>query len=280
MARKSAATRGRAKQLRSGPTSSSLFVGSVAKAFRVLAAFDQGQRSLPLVQIAALSELDLSATQRFVHTLTALGYLRKDERTRHYRLTPRVLHLGTSYLRADELAWLATPYLRAANEKAGETISLLVLDGSDVVHIIRYSAPGSMSMRILIGTRTPAFCEAGGRAILAHMEPDRARDIVAASDLVAYTRFTLSNVEDLLATLPAVREAGYAVVQQEREIDVVTLAAPVFETDGNVVAAVSFAVPLDRWRLAANRKRLAQIALETARAIGTTAPAAGSRRKV
>jgi len=155
----------------------------------------------------------------------------------------------------------------------------MVLDGTDMVHIIRYSAPGSVNMRILIGTRTPAFCEAAGRAILAYMPPAQAREILAASDLVAYTRFTLTGQADILAALADVREVGYAIVQQEREADIVSVAAPVFEAGGAVVAAVSFTLPPDRWRLAGTRKRLVQIMLETARAIGTTAPAAGVRRR-
>ncbi len=251
-------------------SSSSLFVGSVGKAFRILEAFDSGQRTMPLVQIAAIAELDASAAQRAVYTLMALGYLRKDSRTRHYSLTPKILNLGTSYLRAEGLAARATPYIRQASDQAKEAISLLELDGTDVIHVIRYSAPGSINMRILIGSRTPAFAQAGGRAMLAFMPPEEAAVVLDAVKLEPLTRMTVTTREAFQDRLARVRAEGFCVVEQEHSIDEATVGAPVFSQDGRAIAAVSFQVPMSRWRLAKTRQRLTRLALDTASAISAT----------
>lgn len=246
---------------------SSLFVGSVAKAFRILAAFDMGQRALPLVQIAALSDLDVSAAQRAVYTLVALGYLRKDASTRLYSLTPKILNLGTSYLRAEGLAGRATPYIRKANEEAVETISLLELEGTDVIHVIRYGAPGSINVRILMGSRSPAYTQAGGRAILAFMPADAAAACIDEIRYEPLTKFTVKSREDLEAHLAQIKADGYAIVEQEHSIDEVSLAAPIFAPNGTAIASVSFQVPVSRWAEPRHQQRLIRIVLDTANAI-------------
>lgn len=246
---------------------SSLFVGSVAKAFRILEAFDMGQRALPLVQIAALSELDASAAQRAVYTLMALGYLRKDPSTRHYSLTPKILNLGTSYLRAEGLAGRATPYIRKANEEAGETVSLLELEGTDVIHVIRYGAPGSINMRILMGSRSPAYTQAGGRAILAFMAPEAAAAHIDEIRYEPLTKFTLTSRGELETQLARIKADGYAIVEQEHSIDDVSLAAPILAPNGHAIASVSFQIPPSRWAEPRHQQKLIRIVLDTANAI-------------
>ncbi|MGE0718070.1 MAG: IclR family transcriptional regulator [Alphaproteobacteria bacterium] len=248
---------------------SSLFVGSVEKVFKVLKAFDNGTRSQPLKQIALNSGLNLSATQRFVYTLQALGYLRKDPQTRQYSLSPKLLNLGTSYLRSEELAGRATPYMRKAADRSQETVSLLELDGTDTIHVIRYGAARLVNMRILLGSRTPALAGAGGRVILALMPSADAAAIVDAALAHHCDPPGLPGRAEIEDGFAATRRDGFLVVQQETAGANVALAAPVLGPGRRPVAAVEFTIPPDRWADPAARDLLIGLALDTAGAIST-----------
>lgn len=116
---------------------SSLFVNSVEKAMRVLVAFDGRQRQLSLSQIATLTGLDISATQRFTYTLTALGYLIKNEAQKTYELSPKLIDFTFHYLVSSDLVNRAAPYLQQLGMETEEASNLTVLDGTDIVFVVR-----------------------------------------------------------------------------------------------------------------------------------------------
>ena len=246
---------------------SPLFIGSVDKMFRILKAFDAGVPSLTLTQIAAESGINLSAAQRFVYTLHRLGYLRKEPQTRHYSLSPKLLNLDTSFLRTQELARRATPYIRQASDSSGETISFLELDDTDIIHVIRYGALRSVRTHILLGTRRPALLSAGGRAIVAFLPRDEADRIVEQSFRAA---IEVPDRPELEESLAAARRDGYSVVSKGgAAAPNVTLAAPVLDAKHLAIAAVEFTVPLDRWLDNALRDSLLRIVLETTQALSS-----------
>lgn len=246
---------------------SSLFVGSVEKMFRILESFDTGVPSLSLTQIAAGSGINLSATQRFVHTLQVLGYLRKDPQTRRYSLSPKLLNLGTSYLRTEELARRATPYVRQAADSCGETTSLLELDGTDLIYIIRYGALRAVSTHILLGTRRPALLTAGGRIIVAFSPEEEARQLIDQS----YAKFgaELPERSELDESLAAARRDGFSTVTTKGAAANVTLAAPVLGAQHFAVASIEFTVSLDRWLDNGLRDSLMRLVLETTQALSS-----------
>ena len=157
---------------------SSLFVGSTEKTFRVLEAFNGAQRRMTLADIARRAQLDRSATQRAVHTLEALGYLRRIPDTRTYGLTPKVLHFSYNYIRGNELIDKASPYLLDISRTIGETTNLHELDGVDIVFVARFPGKHLVNIDIAVGSRLPVFFTASGTAILSRLPDARRQEIL------------------------------------------------------------------------------------------------------
>src|SRR5262245_50118964 len=151
---------GRTTRGKSDARASPLFVGSTEKAFQVLHAFDGPDRQMPLSTIATRANLDRSATQRLVHTLETLGYLRRVHNSRNCALSSKLLQLGYNYLRGNELVAKAAPYLLEISKTVGETVNLHELDGPDVVFLLRFPGRHILNVDITVGTRLPAMLTA------------------------------------------------------------------------------------------------------------------------
>lgn len=247
-----------------GEKSSPLFVASVEKAISVLFAFDGVDRKLTLNQIASRIDMHPSAVQRFLYTWHQLGFLTKDETSRQYAPTSRLLRLASTYLRGNELIERAMPHMVEASEKLGSSISLSELDGTDIIYISRV-VRRHPSTQFLLGTRIPAFCTAGGRAMLA-FSPD-APAILDASNIRSYTDYTITNRKDLDAALREVADAGFAISNQEYLEGDISVAAPVFDYAGNVVAAISGGFPSYQWTIERIRREIIPTLVEAASTI-------------
>jgi IclR family pca regulon transcriptional regulator len=220
------------------------FVQSLARGLAVIRAFDAEYPELSLSDVARRADLTRAAARRFLHTLTALGYVRTDGRL--FALTPRVLELGFSYLSSLSLPEIVQPHLERLSQEVGESVSAAVLDGTDIVYVARVPTRRIMSVRITIGTRFPAYVTSMGRVLLAGL-PDAERDaLLAASAREHLTDRTLTEPEDLRAELDRVREQGWAVVDGELEPGLRSIAAPVHAKDGTVVAAVNVSTSANR----------------------------------
>ena len=213
------------------------FVQSLARGLAVIRAFDGEHPELSLSDVARRAELTRAAARRFLHTLTSLGYVRTDGRL--FALTPRVLELGFSYLSSLSLPEIAQPHLERLSHEVGESVSAAVLDGTDIVYIARVPTRRIMSVRIMIGTRFPAYATSMGRVLLAGL-PDEERDaVLAASARVHLTDRTLTEPAALRAELDRVRAQGWAAVDGELEQGLRSLAAPIRGRGGSVIAAVN-----------------------------------------
>lgn len=238
------------------------FVRSLERGLAVIRAFDADHPELTLSEVAGLCGLTRAAARRFLLTLADLGYVRADGRT--YRLTPRVLELGYSYLSSFSLARIAEPRLEQLVVRTRESSSLCVLDGDDVVYVARVPARRIMTAAITVGTRFPAHVTSVGRVILAHLPPEEIEVRLARAELSPLTARTLVSADLLRAELARVRRQGYALVDQELEEGLRSIAAPVRDRGGEVVAAVNIPVQAGRTTLAAVRRDLLPPLLETA----------------
>ena len=247
-----------------------LFVGGVAKAFLVLSAFQGQPRPLSLSDVAEATGIGRSAAQRFLYTLKTLGYLRQDPTTRRYSLSPKVLELGFAYLRNDHLVEKAFPYLLEGSKRTDETINLTELDGNDIIYVSRIPSRNVISVDIAVGQRLPAYCTAPGRAMLAWLPHEQARDILERSDRRQRTEFTVTDIDEILVRLDEIRRVGYAFSNQETFVGDISVAAPVRDHQGTVLAAVNIAVPYPRWSPERVKAELVPPAIETARAISKT----------
>src|SRR5690348_8972242 len=172
---------------------SPLFVQSVEKAMKVLTAFDGSKRQLSLSEIAALTELDSSAAQRFTYTLSVLGYLVKDAATRRYELSVRLLDFTYHYLASSELAQRAAPVLQKLARDTEEVCNLTVPDGPDIVFVQRIVSRNAPVPNVFVGTRLPGYCTAPGLAMWSTWTAERVDDVLAQRERVRYTPRTVTD---------------------------------------------------------------------------------------
>jgi len=244
-----------------------MHVQSVEKAFRVLRAFDAARPSLSLTQLAAAAELDRSAAQRFTHTLTALGYLRKDPATKRFELTVKTLDLGYRFVRTNALVERARPYLLHISNTTEETVNLTVPDGDEVVFVSRIAARHVINADIVIGARSPIYCSAPGIAILAQLPIDEALAILERCDRRPITSSTVWRIEDLREKLLATAARGYATAFEELHHGDLSVAAAIVDAAGRPVAAVNIATLRSRMTPEAAEQAYMPMVVDAARAI-------------
>jgi IclR family pca regulon transcriptional regulator len=220
------------------------FVRSFERGLAVIRAFDGEHPSLTLSDVARSCELTRAAARRFLLTLVDLGYVQTDGRL--FRLTPRVLELGFSYLSSFTLPDIAEPHLEQLVAQVRESSSLCVLDGDDIVYVARVPTRRIMTATITVGTRFPAQVTSVGRVILAHLGDEEIDARLARAEPRRLTARTIVSPDQLRAELRRVRRQGYAIVDQELEEGLRSVAAPVRDRDGEVVAAVNIPVHASR----------------------------------
>ena len=257
-----------AKPLRDDP----LLVGSVAKAFQVLDTFGHAEGALSLAELATLSGLDKSATQRFAHTLWRLGYLDKDDRTRRFSLGKRVLDAAFNFLRSDGLVERATPALIELRQACGERANLSLHDDTTMIYAIRQQTKREYFAGSLIGRRIPVFCTAGGRAVLSHLPEDDALSILARSDLSPLTARTICDSTLIMAKVRAAAQDGFALAVEETAPGEITVGAAVTDVTGRPVAAVHIAASVADWPASAFAERFGPLVGETARSLSQGPP--------
>jgi IclR family pca regulon transcriptional regulator len=206
--------------------------------------------------------LTRAAARRFLLTLVELGYVRNDGRD--FSLRPRVLDLGYAYLSGLGLPEVAAPHMEELVATVHESSSISVLDGNDVVYVVRVPTKRIMTVTIAVGTRFPAYATSMGRVLLAHRSPAEVERYLSSAALEPLTRRTVTDPERLGAILNTVRAQGYAIVDQELEDGVRSLAAPIHGAGGAVVAAINVSAHASRVTMDALRKDFLHPLLDTA----------------
>lgn len=241
------------------------FVQSLARGLAVIRAFDAEHAELTLSDVARMTGLNRAAARRFLHTLVELGYVRTDGR--RFSLGPRVLELGYSYLSSLSLPELALPAMERLVERVHESCSMAVLDGAEVVYVARVPTKRIMSVAISVGTRFPAYATSMGRVLLAHRPPDWLDSYLATVRLEPLTPHTVTDPERLRAILDQVRSDGYCLNDEELELGLRSVAAPIRDKHGRVLAAVNVSAHISRGPADVIREELLPPLLDTARAI-------------
>ncbi len=215
------------------------------KGLAVIACFDAGHPRLTIADVARMTGLSRATARRCLITLARIGYAETDGR--HFALTPRVLQLGYAYLSSTPLTAVLQNALERLSEEIGESSSASLLDGRDIVYVARAATKRIMSVGLSVGSRLPAYCTSMGRVLLAALPEDEARRRVEASDRRALTRATATSVEAVMARVAAARSAGYAVIDQELEVGLTSIAVPVIDREGKVVAAINVGTQATRF---------------------------------
>ena len=247
-----------------------LFNQSLEKGLAVLRGFGAARRTMNLADIAQVAGISKSSAQRMVHTLEELGYIRKHPQSRRFQLTPKVMEIGYNYLAADILVDVANPYLAELNQLTGETVNLTEPDGLDMVYVSRFVAPKFIPIHMPIGSRIPMYCTGGGRAYLSGLGDDEIRRVLQDSTLAELTRYTLTDATAIFERVITSRNQGYATNKEEMFLGDMTIAAPIFNSNGLPVAAVHVVVPSSRWSMEEAEDKLASTVIQCARGISNS----------
>ncbi|MET4069138.1 IclR family pca regulon transcriptional regulator [Bradyrhizobium sp. S3.2.6] len=218
-------------------------VASVGKAFAVLKSFTSEAFELTLSEVAARADLDRGTAFRLIQTLIELGFLQAVPQSRRFRLGVACLDLGYTVLSHGSLRTIVEPLLRDLVPEVGDAASLGILDGGDVIYLARVGAGlDRHKMDRRPGTRIPAYSAALGHAMLAHLQRNEQIERLESRPRVKLSERTLTDLDALLARLDQVKKKGYAVSDGENAYGLRTLAMPILDAQGFVIAGLSVTV--------------------------------------
>lgn len=243
------------------------FVQSLDRGLAVIRAFDADHPELTLSDVARQTGLTRAAARRFLRTLVEIGYMRTEGGK--FALRPKILELGYSYLSSLSLPELALPHMEQLVERVHESSSMCVLDGDEIVYVARVPTKRIMAVVIAVGTRFPAYATSMGRVLLAGRSDDWLDGYLASAQLRRLTPHTTTDSAELRAELLKVRERGWALVDQELEEGLRSVAAPIHDATGRVAAAINVAVNASRRSLSDVTGDVVPLLLDTARQIET-----------
>jgi IclR family pca regulon transcriptional regulator len=214
------------------------FMTSLARGLIVIQAFTQQSPQMTISQLSVKTGLSRAAVRRCLYTLTKLGFAGAEDGSR-YSLRPRMLTLSHTYTSSNTLSTAAQPILERMSTTLRESFSVATLDGEDIVYIARTQVNRVMAVDLHIGSRLPAYCTSMGRVLLAYLPTEQLEQYLAKAVLTPHTSRTITSVEKLRLALRNVRRNGYALVDQEYEVGLRSLAVPVYAPSGRVVATVN-----------------------------------------
>jgi IclR family pca regulon transcriptional regulator len=203
----------------------------------VIQAFGHDTPSMTLSEVARQTHMSRATARRILLTLEGLGFVRSDGR--QFALSPRVLSLGWSYLSSLNLWEIARPFMQDLSAEVQETCSACTLDLPDIVFVARVPTKRILMMSLGVGSRLPAYATAMGRVLLASLPDEEVAAHLAASALEPLTHRTTTDPERLAAIVAAVREQGFALVDEELELGLRSLSVPLTTMDGQTLAALN-----------------------------------------
>jgi IclR family pca regulon transcriptional regulator len=220
------------------------FMTSLARGLHVIRAFAGVDRRLTIADVSRATGLTRAVVRRCLYTLKELGYAATDGRM--YFLQPRILNLGYAYLSTAPVPIAAQPVLEEMSEALGEASSVAVLDDGAVVYVGRAATKRIMSVTLGVGSRLPAYCTALGRVLLAHLTDEQVNTELSKVDFIQHTKHTVTSRKRLEEILAGVRQEGFALNDQELEIGLRSIAVPVRNVVGTVVAAMNVSTQASR----------------------------------
>ncbi len=230
------------------------FVKSLERGLAVIRALSAPGPGRTLSEVAHDTGMTRASARRFLLTLEQLGYVRSDDR--RFTLTPRALELGYAFLSSLTLPQIAQPHLRELVERVHESSSVSVLDAPDVVYVAREPTQRIMTVSISVGTRFPAFATSMGRVLLAGLDEPALDAFLEQVVLRPLTPSTVQSATALRREIDRVRKQGWALVDQELEDGLRSIAAPIRDPAGAVVAAINLSTHASRRNPQAMRAEL------------------------
>ncbi|MEH7417808.1 IclR family transcriptional regulator [Neobacillus drentensis] len=227
-------------------------IQSIERAADVLGLFLTSHPEQSIKEISDRLNLSKSTVHGIIKTLEHRGYLEQNSENQKYRLGIKLFELGNYVGKHLDIGRIARPIIKDLVEELHETVHLVSLQRDELIYIEKVEGPNALTIYSHIGKRAPFHCTGVGKAILSHLSEDEVNRILSSISLEAFTEFTKTNIEEIKGLLPSIREQGYAFDDEEIELGLKCVAAPIFNHQGNVIASISCAAPkmrLDEERL-------------------------------
>jgi len=217
---------------------------TLAKGLAVLGAFGKSRPSMTLSQAASAVDLSRATARRVLRTLAALGFVEQNGRL--FSLSPRIMQLGFAYLSAQSWIEFALPQMRELSERIGEACSAAILEGTEIVYVARVPTRRIMSAVLSVGSRLPAFHTSMGRIQLGFLDDAEIWRRLRSLRINAYTPSTIIDLQALFERVRADHEQGFAIVDEEIERGLRSIAVPIVNREGQAVGALNLSTHATR----------------------------------
>ncbi|SFM19466.1 transcriptional regulator, IclR family [Gracilibacillus orientalis] len=242
-------------------------VQSVERTFSILEILSKYPEGLSIGKLSKDLELAKSTVHRLLSTLMAKGYVQQDEQSGHYRLGIQCLVLAGSLLNQLDIRTVAKEALHTLAKSSGEVVHLCIHDKNEVVYIDKVESDQTLRMYSQIGRRALMHCTGVGKALLSGFTQEQLEELIVEKGLPEFTETTITEQADLDNELRTIKARGYAIDEQEHEKGIRCIAAPIYDHDSKVVAAISIAGPADRVTMERVKGDLAQAMLDQSKHI-------------
>ena len=219
------------------PRQDSEYLSTLERGLSVLRAFNQSRPEMQLSEVAAATGLNPAVARRCLNTLVQLGYVA--QHGRRFLLRPEVLVFGSAFLASMNMEEVAAPHLQAVRDETGDSSSMAVLSGHDILYLAHVSTNRRIRLGASVGTRFPAFATSLGHVLFAYQDEPAIEAYLASVALERLTEHTISSRAELKKRLRQVRSRGYDSAQDELDYGIVSIAVPVFDAERRIAAAIN-----------------------------------------
>lgn len=213
------------------------YLSTLERGLSVLRAFDQDHPQMPLSEVAAVTGLSPAVARRCLNTLVRLGYVA--QHGRQFLLRPEVLVFGSAYLSSMNIEQVAIPHLQAVRDQTGDSSSLAVRSGTDILYVAHVSTRRTIRLGANVGTRFPLHATSLGKVLLAFEPDDAIESFLARAKLTAFTPNTVTDKAALRTRLETIRSDGFDTAKDELDYGIVSVAVPIFGPDRRIAAAIN-----------------------------------------
>jgi len=221
-------------------------INSVLRAARILESFTVETPALTNSELAKKLGLNKSAVTRLLQSLVMAGFIRRDEPTRQYSLTHKLSQIGSAYVKNTSLHIEGRPLLEQLSARCNENAQMGRLDNTEVLYLDQVRCSQHIGLMSFAGSRLPAYCTGAGKLLLAYLSEKQFLEYCRSVDFIRFTTETITDPAILKDQLVEIKKNGFAIVKSEFRPDVISMAAPVLDETGRVIAVISLAGPVFR----------------------------------
>ena len=220
------------------------YLTTLERGLTVLRSFNKSRPEMQLSEVAAATNLSPAVARRCLNTLVALGYVTRAGKK--FLLTPEVLGFGSAFLASASIDSVIGEHLQSVRDETGDSSSISVLSGEDILYLAHIPTNRHIRLNAGVGTRFPAHATSMGKVMLAHLPEDKLADYLEHAELKRFTDLTVTSPETLKKQLVDIRSKGYCSVLSELDYGLVSIAVPVYDDDGSVLAAINCSTAASR----------------------------------